>query len=228
MSHAWAHARTHARTHTGAHRLLHAHTWTAASRHSIICIEKAIVLATCNTSRLKVGFLVVNAVVPTSCGRLVIIVLVESNHSIAPISHYNVSLLVLGCRVVVDDSANAISGFIVILRVDLLHVLNILNELLIAALTRLESKVRKVGLDSLSISFDEAINLGEGEESVQCEASHVEQKRFLLLFDSNNLVENTDFHEALISQFIEVVISSHVASNFLNLDVDVEVNMLQL
>ena len=80
----------------------------------------------------------------------------------------------------------------------------------------------------MSISFDESINLGEGEESVQREASHVKQKRFLLLFDSNNLVENTDFHESLVSQFIEVVISSYVASNFLNLDVDVEVNMLQL
>ncbi len=171
-SHSWSHSWAHARAHTCAHRLLHAHTWTAASRHSLISIDKAILLATCTTSLCKAILLVV---VPACCNRLAIIVLVESNHSIAPICHYIVSLLVLGCRVVVDDSANAISGFIVILRVDLLHVLNILNELLVAALTRLESKVRKVGLDSLSISFDEAVNLREGEESVQRQASHVEQ-----------------------------------------------------
>ena len=128
----------------------------------------------------------------------------------------------------VDDSADSISGFIVILRINLLHVLNVLNELLIAALARLESEVRKVGFDSLSISFDEAINLGEGEESVQRETPHVEQKRFLLLLDSNNLVENSDFHEALISKLIKVVVPSHVASNFLYLDIDIKVNMLQL
>ena len=72
------------------------------------------------------------------------------------------------------DAANAISCLIIILRIDLLNVLNIFDELLVLLLTRLDCKVLDVCLDGLRVRLHEAVNFDKSEEGADSDASEVE------------------------------------------------------
>lgn len=92
-----------------------------------------------------------------------------------------------------NNSTDSLASFIIILRVDLLDVLNVFDELLVVILARLDREVGDVRFDRLHISLDKAVDLNKGKESAKGNTTHVHYKSTILLADPDDLLQETDF-----------------------------------
>lgn len=97
-----------------------------------------------------------------------------------------------------NNSTDALACFIIILRVDLLDVLNVFDELLVVILARLDREVGDVSFDRLHISLDKAVDLNKGKERAKGDTAHVHYKSTILLADSDDLLQEADFEQTLV------------------------------
>ena len=103
------------------------------------------------------------------------VLLLDKTHHIIVLAQLSAERLVRAV-LAVNDAEHPASGLLVILWVDALDVFNVADKLFIGILACLNGEVLHVGLDCLQVRLDEAVDLDEREEGVDCHSAGIEQQ----------------------------------------------------
>ena len=97
-----------------------------------------------------------------------------------------------------NHALHSLLRLLVVIWVDLLHKLDVPDELLVGALTRLHGVVLRVRLHRLRVRLEEVVDVGEAEVGVQHHVARSDLQRVLALAQCRGVVLNPELDHALV------------------------------